>query len=238
MNNTLKIALGALAGAGVGYFVGEVVIEVIALREIEALAHLPGQANEDWDPIPEQTVKKETKKMSKKQEEKKDYTKFYEEKPELKNLVAKYNLGVVEPEDEDENASEPEYRTVNVFDEVREDSMELGDVEDETITIISHTEFTEADGIAKVELLYFDDDVVTDVHSTPIDKPEQILGDDALVCFGELSDDPDVVYVRNDDKDALYRVVRVNKNFSEPVLRRAQKARAKVEEDTDGEPTS
>jgi len=230
MNNQVKLVLGALVGAGVGYFVGEVTIEVIALREATT-GMLPIIFDE---PETDRKLPQAEEKQLMSNGNKKDYSKYFgRERPDLAALAAKYNGDSVQEEN-----NEPEEVTSwseEEFDEIIEDRVE----EDNDIVIIPDFEFEDADGIEKIELLYYDDDVVTDTAGSPIDRPEQLLGDDALVSFGEFSDDADVVYVRNDNKRALYKVVRLNKEYASPVLRRGRAKKAQlIKEEGDGEETS
>lgn len=70
----------------------------------------------------------------------------------------------------------------------------------------------------KVILTYYtEDDILTDNDSNPIADPEVLLGDAALMNFGDGSGDPDTVYVRNDDRSIDYEVVRLFKSYSESV---------------------
>jgi len=237
MNNNIKLAIGTVIGAGIGWFVGEVVVEVIALRELDSAISAVMNPVETHDEETYPVELKETKKMSK--NNKTDYAKYFgSDRPDLAALAAKYNGGVVAPEVQESAADDILEELVEYeYSESIEDRIEE---EDEDITIISDGEFDNSEGVTKVELFYYDDDILTDsISGTPIKRPEELIGDDALVSFGELSGDEEIVYVRNVTKRALYKVVRMNKDFAAPVIHRKKKAVKQItSEDTDGETTS
>jgi hypothetical protein len=220
MNTTVKVLIGAGIGAGIGYFIGTVIVEVIHLREEEYYGIKP-------DVILEDEVKDNRKVLTRNRRklDTKDYTKHYstEGQPELAALVAKYNGDRQEEVEEISDSSNEEEE----FD-IPEDEKKETDP-----SIISVSEFANAgDEFDCLTLHFYDDDVVTDEHGNPIDRPEQILGSDALISFGMLSEDEDVVYVRNLAKKAMYEVVRLNKDYSAPEPRRR---RVKEEKDDNGE---
>lgn len=223
MNNNLKILLGALVGAGAGYFVGGVIVEIINIKQSP-------EYNEDYhdsDEYPqyeEEDNEGEPEVMNKnalKTKRVKNYTQYFknQNRPDLAALAAKYNGEEPEPLSGDEEKDK---------EMVLEEIAEFATIEDEAKqtdpSIISMSEFANAgDEYECLTLNYYDDDVVTDENDEPISRPEQILGEEALVSFGELSDDEDVVYVRNEKKKAMYEVVRTNKEYAAPKSRRRGK---------------
>lgn len=62
------------------------------------------------------------------------------------------------------------------------------------------------------------------LDNTLVDDGEEIISDveatigDAILSFGDGSDDADVVYVRNEKMAIDYEVIRLNKSYSETVL--------------------
>lgn len=225
MNTTGKQITGAVIGAGVGWFIATIIADIIELKSNEDIPWIDGDENDNPETIKE-IGKPEMSKP------RKSYTEYFksQDRPDLAELAAKYR-----PDDETD--------AIAAGDEIvdlTEDDFET--VEDDEVTdpcIISLAEYANAEGLEAVTLNYYDDDVVTDQQDNPVDRPERILGDEALLSFGELSEDPDVVYVRNLSKKAVYEVVRVNKNYSAPSPTRAratlrQIRMAKKEED-DGE---
>lgn len=60
----------------------------------------------------------------------------------------------------------------------------------------------------KIALTYYEgDDVLADDRDEPIDDVEGTIGPDALESFGHLSDDKNVCYVRNRERDADFEIV-------------------------------
>lgn len=236
MNKAFAFLAGTLIGGGIGYFVGAIVAEVIAQKEWER-EHGDDFEYEDLDEDSgnddETNLEKEEpvlfmghNKNARPVGKVKSYTEYFNKqgKPELAALVAKYNQGDVVLE-------EPRY---GIEPDIQfEDDLEDPDVPGD-IMIISKQDYANAEGFEAITLKYWEDDVVTDEHDNPIERPEDILGDDALVSFGELSEDEDVVYVRNETKRAVYEVVRTNKEYSAPV-ERLRRARRAVKEDRHAE---
>lgn len=73
----------------------------------------------------------------------------------------------------------------------------------------------------KITLHYYDiDDVLADEDDEAVPSPDQIIGMDAISNFGEteLSDDPDIVYVRNPRLSSDFEVIRLHKNFHKVIL--------------------
>ena len=54
------------------------------------------------------------------------------------------------------------------------------------------------------------EDVVTDITNT--------IGDEALLSFGEISEDPDIVYVRNEKLAVDIEIIRMQESYKEVVL--------------------
>lgn len=230
MSKVTGILIGAAVGGAIGWFVGSVVVEIIHLKEYnpddfewEDLDEDPG--NDDETNLGERIV---TYQRPEKNDKKvvKNYTEAFKGDDQLKKLVEKYNGDAISPESLDIPSSEP----------FIEDEFDLPEEEEEKdIRIISVSEFANADGVEVVTLKYYNDDVVTDENDKPVDKPERILGDDALVSFGALSEDEDVVYVHNKLKKAMYEVVRTNKDYVAPAPARVRRRIVKKEDKVDGE---
>lgn len=240
MNPTIRLAIGVGLGAGLGYFVADVIVEIIHLKEEQKLPYDDYEDSEEYphdleDENMEVQIdlrKRKPKTMSKKHVVvTKDYTKHFDptEKIRLEELAAKYNQGVLPPDE----APAP--------DEIIEDQMEEEDPgtgeTDENIEIISLEEYAASDtGYIKTSLNYYaGDDVVTDQKDVPLSDPEGFLGEDALVSFGMQSDDDDVVYVRNHELHGEYEIVRLHKSFGprESVYRPNKMKEEGYEEDND-----
>ena len=86
--------------------------------------------------------------------------------------------------------------------------------------VISLEEFSEEkDNFDKTTLYYYElddtlteqnDEIITDIYST--------IGDNALSSFGEDSQDPEIVYVRNEKISTDYEVVRHDASYATVVL--------------------
>lgn len=216
MNKTLAIAIGAGVGASIGWFVGSVIVEIIKIKEnpfYDEEYHDTEEFPQDGEDMNMGIDDEDKEPMSKKDlrsKRVKNYTQYFQsqDRPDLAALAAKYNNEEVDETIEDEvefSSDEDEF-------EMPEDGLE----EDKDIQIISMSEFANDDSeeFQYQTLKFFNDDVVTDEYNNPIDRPEQIIGDEALVSFGLDANDPDSVYVRNKPKKVLYEIVRTNTNYT------------------------
>jgi hypothetical protein len=86
--------------------------------------------------------------------------------------------------------------------------------------VISYEEFAEEmNNFEKLTLNYYeDDDVLTDEEDGVVTDVIGVVGDDALTSFGDRSEDPEVVYVRNEKLETDYEVIRLSKSFAKDVL--------------------
>lgn len=239
MNSNLKLLLGAAVGGGLGWFVGSVIVEILILKEhndewaVEDDYHETDESSHEAD---ENQLFERHKGMGKKKV--RNYTEAFQQNPDLKKLVEKYNGNTDEVMTGDPDAEEPKGELDASDDFSEYDYHE----EDDTpiISIISMAEFAGAEGFETVTLNYYDDDVVTDPKDQVIQNPEKILGEEALVSFGELSEDPDVVYVKNLETNTMYEIVRTNKNHGVEMIRRKRREniarqQARMKEEQDGE---
>lgn len=135
----------------------------------------------------------------------------------------------IEAEDEaaGEPPDEPETQVRNVFEE------HGGNVEDtwdwaeerkkrspDTPYVIHYEERDEMEGYHVATLTYYEaDDVVCDERDEIKDANdrERIIGEASLEQFGHGSNDPSVVYVRNDKLEIVYEVIRSDKAYAEEV---------------------
>jgi hypothetical protein len=213
MDTRIKILIGTVIGAGLGWLVGNLIVNQILAAESEF---------DDWDYLDEEDldwVKEIDEEIETEESEERimknkgkrvvrprNYSDFFgSNRPELAALAAKYNNEEVTPEEETLAPDEAAFENYEEIEEEKKDP-----------SIISSTEYLNGDmGYEKVVLYYYaGDDVVTDEDNNPVNRPEQLLGDDALVSFGELSDNPKMVYVRNNGKKADYHVIRLDTTYS------------------------
>lgn len=207
MNNSFKYLIGSAIGGGIGWFVGAVIVEMLIIKEYREDYGDESPIGENDIPVAETeegNLFKRPTNMSK--QKMKNYDKLFEGSPEIEQLAKKYR-------GELDETSGPEEEIEVDLTSILED--ESGDIQ--PISVISEEEYANTESLEAVTLYFYDDDVVTDEHGVPIEHVEQLIGDEALVSFGELSDDPDIVYVRNLPKKALYEIVRKNMNYAAPV---------------------
>lgn len=80
--------------------------------------------------------------------------------------------------------------------------------------VITEEEFDMQDEDTKFRFVYYDeDDVLTDDKDRIVPDYEDNIGTEALSSFGESSDDPDMVYIENDDENAVYEIVRIHGSY-------------------------
>ena len=80
--------------------------------------------------------------------------------------------------------------------------------------VISPDEFGDCDYVT-VTLWYYTDGVVTNDDGKMISNVEELIGKDFADHFGEYEEDPDTVYVRNDDQEIDYQVLAEYRAYSE-----------------------
>lgn len=144
------------------------------------------------------------------------------EKPDLDKLAARYRVEDKEDLNIDINPYPPEDYLAPEEDESEEeeDDEESPEVEFSYPQIIPRLEFENEKKNYEVQSLtyYAYDDTVCDENEQVISSPEDLIGDDALVCFGLGSDDPNTVYICNDKRGTKYEVIKVNGSYQEQVL--------------------
>jgi hypothetical protein len=218
MNKTISYVIGGAIGGTIGYFIGSVIVELIIIKSQQEGGY------DDTEEMPQGDELVGPLKMDPNQPVK-NYTRYFTaiERPDLADLAQKYNSPI-------ENRPTMELRemTDKEDEEFDLEGLEVEDLIDEgadnqPISIISMEEYANTEGYTAYTLNYYDDDVVTDEEDRPLDRPERILGDDALVSFGELSGDEDVVYVRNIPRKALYEIRRTNKIYAGVPVRQARR---------------
>ncbi len=79
--------------------------------------------------------------------------------------------------------------------------------------IISPDEFGDHD-YATITLWYYTDDVVTNDSGQVISNVENLIGTEFSDHFGDFEEDPDTVYVRNDDHEIDYQVLMEYRAYS------------------------
>jgi hypothetical protein len=123
---------------------------------------------------------------------KQDYTKFA--KGELSELVKPYTSSI-------------------------DEESKKANAKPEKIMIISLDAFESDRGFNKEPIAYYEDDTTfANTQEEIIDDPVSIFGPNVHLHFGEESDDPDIVYVRNENNGVDYEITRVHNSYSIVVM--------------------
>jgi hypothetical protein len=115
----------------------------------------------------------------------------------------------------------PHEDSADTYDRYEQMSEEANNVYDRSLPyIISVEEYNEGcKQYDKLTISYYEeDDTLADEGEEIIENPEEIVGEDTLERFGEDSDDPDIVYVRNEKLQIDYEIILMHKSYSETVL--------------------
>jgi hypothetical protein len=201
--NRNSIFIGGLIGAGLGYLIADWYIETYIPEELELT--LP-------DPIDrfnrrlEKTDQLSKTKPVDPEKAIRNYTEHFikEDRPDLAALAAKYRGEEIELTSEEGIAAQDD-------SDLEEEYLDNDDVDPR---IISIDEYAANQEFSHETLSYYTDDVLTDERDIPINRPEKFLGEEALVSFGEQSGDPDIVYVMNSEKKAMYEIVRLDRAYA------------------------
>jgi hypothetical protein len=192
-NMTKKVvayALGGISGAIVGYFAGELIAYKIAQKENEeALQEAIDEVVSGYKPeAEEETGKPETKNGN---APKIDYTKYAVKSNPEKPSLAELASSI--------DHTQPAKKA--------------------SIYIISVDAYSEQPNYTKEPITYYESDATySDSNEMIISDPERVLGANLHLHFGEESEDPDVVYVRNEDTQTDYEVIRIHKSYKTEVL--------------------
>jgi gas vesicle protein len=113
-----------------------------------------------------------------------------------------------------DNEKDPDFYK---YQEMSRDSIARSRMEPHVIT---YEEFNETmEEYDKVSInFYEDDEILTDENDEVIPYPVDVIGSEALNMFGEGSEDPEIVYVRNDKMGTDYEIARLSKSYAETVL--------------------
>lgn len=67
-------------------------------------------------------------------------------------------------------------------------------------------------------LMYYETDSVLSLNDEKIQNPKELVSDWLPREFGTLSDDPDIVYIRNHKKETDYEVINLHESFAVSIL--------------------
>lgn len=137
---------------------------------------------------------------------------------------------VMEPLDIPKKPVEPNPIKKNVFSHPTPTPEEVADdtetgynwalaAQESNIYVIPQDEYIEDRQYTKWELVYFEaDDTLMDDQENIVPSPYDSLGPDALDMFGVASNDPNIVYVRNENVACDFEVVRKKGSYQEEIL--------------------
>lgn len=120
-------------------------------------------------------------------------------------------------DDEDENNIEELKSIINQNEYVKESNTKVTEEDEEEMYepyVITPEEYGERD-YAMVTLWYHTDGVVVNDHREVVENVEELVGKDFSNHFGENEDDPDTVYVRNDEDEIDYEILKEYGPYSE-----------------------
>lgn len=137
-------------------------------------------------------------------------------------------------EEENDSNQEPLFEentydiAVDVYGQIQKDlsrnidaDVFLGESDDEpTPYVVSAEEFSEEKThYDKITLTYFsEDNTLIDDREEIIPNIDELIGPEAVMNFGNQSDDPNVVYIRNNKRNADFEVVLDERSYTEVVL--------------------
>lgn len=233
MNRTGQILFGATVGGFIGYIVGAMIADIYFPEYYteEELTAIMEERAAQYASDNDLTVDSGDKPIERKYT---DYTQYYKEseKPPLTSLLPApdeddMDEDYIPEEDEDGDRIDPDglydyeeeevpYLDMEMLSEYEPD--EYLEVRDEAFPhVILQTEYEQnVDEHHTAELTFWaGDEVLTDAQNRPVQNTFKTLGDYALDNFGAFSDDENVVYVRNPQLRALYKVTSVDQSYEE-----------------------
>lgn len=218
MNSKIKKAglyiAGMSIGAGFGVFIATFIIDVIQTQQYYRENEMPVEETEG----DEQEVKPSRFKVKERQII--DYNTIAGKKVSTE-LIAKYGLksDVLQTEEETEviQYTDPVEETVVNIDRSQPYPISLETFEDDKI-------------YPKSQLIFYSgDEVLVDKKGNVILNYETFLGKDLINMFGQLSEDKDLVYIRNEKLRADYHIIMVDESFNgededeDPRMKRAKR---------------
>jgi vacuolar-type H+-ATPase subunit H len=234
MNKTLCVCVGFAAGAAIGsvatYYYTKDKFESEANEAIndyrdsankrikaaeERIREIEEENDEDSTDI-----SKDDNQDSNPNPEDVDYTKFYDEDSEVKSsnaLVDEVNRLTDEiAEDDDEDTSTTYDETIEFAAKIANKQQEAIDENRKPYPISARQIEDECGWYSKLTYSYFkNDDIIADEHDDeiPADKAYILVGTEFKHLFGINKEDPEVVYIRNDQKSTDYEICLDTRSF-------------------------
>lgn len=237
MEPRVKILISVVIGGVAGYFVGSFIASKFADDEYEII-----EVSEVEEVVEEKEPKRKLPPRQMRVGDRhsiltRDYTSHFEkgkvQQPDLEKLAARYNgkKEVIRASEDTELVNEAvsqdedmEEKGLNILPEEEE----VDELAPKVISEQEYNERPEVKGYVKTVLHYYaKDDVTTDESDEPVPNPEKFIGDEALVSFGKMSNDPNIVYVYNPATMDLFQINRLDKSWSADVYGEHEGTRAK-----------
>lgn len=186
--------LGAAIGGAIGYMIANIVVERLRDKEFELAEIETDKRKEKLKNMAREELSSTKKKTKRKPKTSRSYSDI-NKKPDQMTLNALASKYAGNPVD----SSKP--RVITVHDYTISDPNNIGE------------------NYLKVGIKYFQgDNVFTDEDDVMIPHAERFVGYKVKEQFGELSDDPDIVYIRNDSNKTDYEVVKYVSSYREEVI--------------------
>lgn len=190
---------GTAIGAAIGVFIATFVIDVIQTQQYyreNQMTDEQSKTEEEGEVKPSRFVVSEKQIV--------DYNTIAGKKVS-KALIEKYNLKGDLP-------TEEEVQVTQYTDPVEEVVVNVDRSKPYPITLDSFEDKT----YPKSKLVFYNqDEVVADQKGKEIKDYESFLGKDLINMFGVLSEDKDIVYIRNEQLGADYQIILVDEAFRE-----------------------
>lgn len=219
VRNLAIFTVGAGIGALVTYKLLKDKYEKFAQEEIDSVKEtfVTRWPHDGGDPVSEMP-----------KDERADFNKAYDAMTdeEIDENTGKTNMIYKNPRSKHKkyNTIYPNKREVEPEEEDYSNFKDISDEVNETNHLIPYVitekEFSEENQhFDKITIDYYElDDTLADEQEEPIPDVSSIVGDEALLCFGKGSNDPDTIYVRNEKLSTDFEVIRLHKSYRETVL--------------------
>jgi len=214
--NLLIFGFGVVAGLFAGYKFTKDYYENFIDEEIESVKEYYGKIKEN-EKVEEVQDEIEVEEVKRQEEDYTDYNKVAKsygnlpQKPDIFRFTKErvYDHPIEFPPEDPAEEDDEEFDEANILVSRMEG-----------IEIISNKSFFEEFvGHDKISVTYYErDNTLADDKDGIVPDPINIIGEEALDNFGYLSDDPDIVYVRNHNTSTDFEIVRLKGSYSKQVL--------------------
>lgn len=118
--------------------------------------------------------------------------------------------------EEDEPEIPDAYEEAVAFDNKMHEQAEDEGISDFPRTISAGEMLNSKQWYSKLTFTYYSvEKLLADDQEMIVDDPKDIVGEHFVELFGTDEDDPDVVYIRNDERETDYEIIMVNESYKE-----------------------